>query len=125
MKTTHALSHVLDYDLTEKTLLEDIKHWIDSNMLMMDQKYIWKVGITTGEDIVKIAGKVRSDFECKHFKYWRADNFKDALGTLTRLTKYPFIFKSNLNGYTGKGAYIFAYKAPCPSKNLFYHTLHY
>lgn len=125
MKTTHALSHVLDYNLTDKNLLDEIKQWIDSNMLVMDQKYIWKVGIATSEDIVKVAGKVRNDYECKHFKYWRTDSFKHSMGLVMKLTKYPFIFKSTLNEYCGKGAYIFTYKAPCPPKNLFYHTLHF
>ena len=93
--------------------------------MMMDNRFIWKVGLATSEDIVKVAGKVRSDYECKHFKYWRCESFRLAIHTLSKLTKYPFIFKSNLNQYSGKGVYIFVYKAPCPSKNLFYHTLHY
>lgn len=125
MKTTHALSHVLEYDQNDKNQLDEIKEWIDSNMLMMDQKYIWKVGIATSEDIVKVAGEVRSDYECKHFKYWRSESFKHAIDLVKSLTKYPFIFKSSLNEYVGKGVYLFAYKAPCPSKNLFYHTLHF
>ncbi len=125
MKTTQAFSHAIDLDPTEKTLPEEIKEWIDSNMLVVDQKYVWRIGIATGEEIVKVAGKVRSDFECKHLKYWRSDSFKTAIRTISQLTKYPFIFKSGLNEYSGKGVYIFTYKAPCPSKNLFYHTLHY
>ena len=125
MKTTHAFSYAMDYDPTDKNLTEEVKEWINSNMLVIDQSYVWRVGIATGEDIVKIAGEIRSDFECKHFKYWRTDSFRSAIKTLTKLTKYPFIFKSPLNEYSGKGAYLFAYKAPCPSKSLFYHTLHY
>lgn len=125
MKTTQAVSHVLDHNPSEKTLIEEVKSWIDSNMLMMDQTYVWRVGIATSEDIVKVAGRVRSDFACKHFKHWRTESFKDAMHTLTQLTKYPFVFKSKLNDYSDKGAYLFVYKAPCPSKTLFYHTLHY
>lgn len=125
MKTTHAFSYVMDFDPTDKNLIEEVKEWINSNMLVMDQSYVWRVGIATSEDIVKIAGKVRRDFECKHFKYWRSNSFKSAIKTISKLTKYPFIFKSSLNEYAGKGIYLFAYKAPCPSKSLFYHTLHY
>ena len=125
MKTTQAFAHVLDIDPSEKNLLEDIKSWVDSNMLIKDQKFVWRIGIATREDIVKVAGQVRSDVECKHFKHWRTKSFKEAIDTLTSLTKYPFIFKSNLNEYCGKGKYLFIYKAPCPSSTLFYHTLHY
>ena len=125
MKTTHAFSYVIDYDPTKKILVEEVKEWINSNMLVQDQSYVWRVGIATGENIVKVAGSVRNDVACKHFKYWRSESFKSAMNLIMKLTKYSFIFKSPLNSYSGKGVYIFIYKAPCPSKNLFYHTLHY
>lgn len=125
MNTTYELSHLIENSIESKTLLEDIKEWIDSNMHMSDQCSVWNIGITTSERLVQVTGKVRSDFVCKHFKYWNTGAFRNAIGILTDLNKHSFVFKSALNTYTGKGRYIFVYKTPCKTKNLFYHTLHH
>ena len=125
MNTTFELSHTLDYSPLEHTLLDEIREWIDSNMLMADQHFVWNIGITTSTELIRVAGKIRGDNACKHLKYWNAETFKNAMGIVSRLNRYPFIFKSSLNKYIGKGRYIFVYKTTCDSKSLFYHTFHH
>ena len=93
-------------------------------MYYADQNFVWCTGITTAERIVKIEATIRQDLQCKHWKYWRAASFKDAMHTLSELNHYSFIFKSSYNQYLGKGLYLFAYKTTIAEKSLFYHTLH-
>lgn len=113
------------YQEKDKMLLEEIEGWISSNRLVDDPHYVWRVGISCDEEISDIANKVRSDFECKHFKTWQAGSFKGAMMLIRNLTKYSYILKSPLNEYADKGEYVFIYKTLSPSQNLFRHTLHY
>ena len=99
-----------------------IKRWIDSNTLFVDQHCVWCVGITTAEHILLVESQVRQDLECKHWKYWQAGNFQNAMELIREFNKYPFIFKSPLNEYIGKGTYVFVYKTIIPNKNYFFHT---
>lgn len=126
MELTNPMSTVVDFSpgVKEKSLPQDIREWIDSNMYYTDRHYIWRIGITTAEKIVKVEALIRQDMQCKHWKYWRANSFKGAMGAIRDLNCYPFIFKSNHNEYQGKGQYIFAYKTLVPEKGSFYHTLH-
>lgn len=125
MNTTFELSPSLDYFSPEKTLLDQINEWIDSNMFNADPHVVWNVGIATSSELMSITGKIRGDYACKNLKYWNAETFKNAMSVVSRLNCYPFIFKSSLNKYIGKGRYIFVYKTTCESKNLFYHTFHH
>ena len=113
------------YQETDKVLLEEIEGWIVSNRLVNDPHYVWRVGISCDEEITEIAYKIRSDFECKHFKTWKTGSFKNAMQLIRKLTKHSYILKSPLNEYADKGEYIFIYKTISPSQNLFRHTLHY
>jgi hypothetical protein len=108
----------------ESSIQTHIKEWIDGNMYYADQNFVWRIGITTAENIVKIEALIRQDMQCKHWKYWRAGSFKDAMHTLSELGHYRFIFKSRHNEYLGKGLYLFTYKTIIDQKSLFYHTLH-
>lgn len=124
---TNAEENMMDeqYQESDKILLEEIEGWISSNRLVNDPHYVWRVGISCNDEINDIAYKVRSDFECKHFKTWQADSFKGAMMIIRHLTKHSYILKSPLNEYADKGEYVFIYKTLSPSQNLFRHTLHY
>lgn len=126
MELTNQMSTTVDFPagVQESSMQLHIKEWIDNNMYYADQNYVWRIGITTAENIVKIEALIRRDLHCKHWKYWRASSFKDAMSTLRELNYYPFVFKSAHNQYLGKGLYLFTYKTTIAEKNLFYHTLH-
>lgn len=126
MELTNHVSTVVDFSpgVKEKSLPQDIREWIDSNMYYADRHYIWRIGITTAEKIVKVEALMRQDMQCKHWKYWRAHTFKNAMEAIRDLNCYPFVFKSNYNSYQGKGQYLFVYKTLVPEKGSFYHTLH-
>ncbi len=100
-----------------------IKNWIDSNTLFVDQRYVWRVGLTTAEEILRIESQIRQDLQCKHWKYWRVENFNDAMRLIREFNKHPHIFKSVLNDYKGKGAFLFVYKTLIPNGSFFFHTL--
>ncbi len=110
---------------TDKLILEEVKGWILSNSLVNDPHYVWRVGISCNDEINDIASKLRSDFECRHFKSWQTDSFKGAMMIIRHLTKQSYILKSPLNEYADKGEYVFVYKTLSPPQNLFRHTLHY
>ena len=126
MELTNPMSTMVDFTngVQERSIQQDVKEWIDSNMYYTDRQYAWHIGITTAENIVKVEALIRQDMQCKHWKYWRAATFKNAMAAIRDLNCYPFVFKSNHNGYTGKGLYLFAYKTMISDKSLFYHTLH-
>lgn len=126
MELTNQLSTTVDFPtgVQESPMQRHIKEWIDNNMYYADQNFVWRIGITTAENIVKIEALIRRDMQCKHWKYWRASSFKDAMGALRELNCYSFVFKSVHNQYLGKGPYLFAYKTTIAEKSLFYHTLH-
>jgi hypothetical protein len=100
-----------------------IRQWIDSNTLFLDQRYVWRIGISTAEHILLIESKIRKDVQCKHWKYWHVGDFKQAMGLIRRFNKLPFTFKSPMNEYIGKGAYLFVYKTVIPEQSYFFHTL--
>lgn len=126
MELTNQLSTTVDFStgVQESAMQLSIKEWIDNNMYYADQNFVWRIGLTTAENIVKIEALIRQDMQCKHWKYWRASSFKDAMHALSELHCYSFVFKSNHNQYLGKGPYLFAYKTTIAEKSLFYHTLH-
>jgi hypothetical protein len=126
MELTNPLSAAVDFvgGAQPNTVKQHIKDWIDGNMYYADQNYVWRIGITTAENIVKIEANIRQDIQCKHWKYWRTESFKEAMVIMRELNCYPFVFKSMHNQYLGKGPYLFAYKTFIPQKSLFYHTLH-
>lgn len=125
--TTNADETMMEekYQETDKMLLEEMEGWIASNRLVNDPHYVWRVGISCDQEITEIAYKIRSDFECKHFKTWNTGSFKNAMRLIRQLTKHSYILKSPLNEYADKGEYVFIYKTLSPSQNLFRHTLHY
>ena len=102
---------------------EKIRHWIDSNTLFIDKRYVWRIGISTAEHILLIESQIRQDVQCKHWKFWHAGNFKQAMGLIRQFNKLPFTFKSPMNEYLGKGAYLFVYKTAIPKHSYFFHTL--
>lgn len=126
MELTNHVSTVVEISsgLKENSLPKNIREWIDSNMYYSDRHYVWRIGITTAEKIVKVEALIRQDMQCKHWKYWRAQSFKGAMEAIRDLNCYPFVFKSHHNDYQGKGQYLFAYKTLAPKKGSFYHTLH-
>ncbi len=112
-------------DIQSEPKVEDrIKSWIDSNTLFVDQRYVWRVGITTGENIIKIESQIRQDMQCKHWKYWHMGEFQNAMRLMREFNKHPLFFKSPLNEYLGKGTYVFVYKTLIPKDGYFFHTLH-
>ncbi|WP_422006863.1 hypothetical protein [Roseivirga pacifica] len=125
MKTTQLSSNILNYNLSQDKVLDKIKAWIDSNSMFQDHRFIWRIGVTNAESIFAVEGQLRADYQCKHFKYWRTDSFNESVKTISKLTKYHFVFKSPLHNYIGKGQYIFVYKMPTPYKHHFYHAQHY
>ncbi|GEM_PF-2007091 len=126
MELTNQLSTTVDFPagVHDNPMQIGIREWIDSNMYYADQNFVWRIGITTAENIVKIEALIRQDLQCKHWKYWRAASFKDAMQAVRALNCYSFVFKSAHNQYLGKGPYLFAYKTTIAEKSLFYHTLH-
>lgn len=100
-----------------------IKTWIDNNTLFADQRFVWRIGITTSEHILLIESQIRQDILCKHWKYWHVGNFKTAMKLIREFNKLPFAFKSPLNEYMGKGTYLFVYKTVVPEHGYFFHTL--
>jgi len=100
-----------------------IKTWIDSNTLFADPHYVWRIGISTAEQILLIESHIRKDIQCKHWKYWHVGDFKNAMRLTRAFNKLPFTFKSPLNEYLGKGNYMFVYKTIIPDHSYFFHTL--
>lgn len=124
MEFAPSLSTQLDNTSQKNSLWYSVKEWVDSNMYFADQGFVWRIGITNAENIVKVEAMIRKDMQCKHWRYWRADSFRHAMGIIRQVNSYPFMFKSPHNMYEGKGSYLFVYKTTIPEKKLFYHTLH-
>lgn len=102
-----------------------IQSWIDENSNSIEKNTIWRIGICNKEEIKKIEHRIRTERECKHFKYWAMLDFENGVKAITHLTKSKNIFKSPYHGYAKKGNYFFVYKIPCPYKTNFHLALRY
>ena len=123
MKTGAQLAVFTEEIPSEVDVRIEIKDWIENNTFFVDQKYIWRIGITTPENLLIVEAKIRQNLECKHWRYWHAESFREAMSTIRQLHKYPSIFKSKFNQYEGKGSYVFIYKTLIPRKSDYFHTL--
>ncbi|MBO3700369.1 hypothetical protein [Roseivirga sp. E12] len=124
MNSTSELAYAFDFTIERHSLFNEILDWMDSNTFRSDQSYIWQIGISSESTLKSVQSKVLGDLECKHFRHWKANSFKKAIGILSRLNKHSSVFKSDLSSYREKGHHIFIYKTSCVTKRLFYHTLH-
>ena len=106
------------------TCLPSIQEWIDCNSYFTHQNLIWNIGVTNAEHILNIESTVRQDLNCKHWKYWRVDCFREAMKTIRELNRASYIIKSEYNNYISKGSYIFIYKTVVPQNSRLFHTLH-
>ena len=59
MKTAIALSNSSNALKNDFSALEEVKSWIDSNTLLQNHNYIWKIGIAHRKDIMSIAGEIK------------------------------------------------------------------
>lgn len=102
-----------------------IQSWINSNSNSIEKNIIWRVGICNRNDLRRIEERIRTDRECKHFKYWAMEDFQESVQAISHLTKSKSIFKSPHHKYTKTGNLLFAYKIPCPYTHNFHHALSY
>lgn len=101
-----------------------IQEWIDTNSYFIRQDLVWNIGLTNAENLINVESIVRQDITCKHWKYWRADCFKDAMQTIRQLNRAHYVIKSDFNNYLLKGSYVFIYKTMVPRNSRLFHTLH-
>lgn len=101
-----------------------IKSWIENNSYLTNQGLIWHIGITDIDNLKKLETNVRLDLNCKHWKYWNLNAFKDAMHLISDMNKLPNVFKSPHNSYLNKGTFIFIYKTIVPKNCQLFYTLH-
>ena len=78
-------------DIQSEPKIDDkIRRWIDDNTLFIDQRFVWRIGISTAEHILLTESQIRKDVQCKHWKYWHVGDFKKAMGLIRQFNKLPF-----------------------------------
>jgi len=104
---------------------EKIRIWIDNNGYSKKNNQIWKVGLSTADNILRVQGQILTDMECIHWKYWKCESFQEAFHIMKELNKSTAIMKSDLSEYLGKGSYIFVYKTQITRNSFLNHLVNF
>ena len=123
MRTTFSISDVMEAPITKACVTKQIKDWIDSNSYLQQHGLIWQMGITDCDNLYHLERQIREDLNCKHWKNWRMDTFKEAMEVIRGLNKIPLVFKSPHNNYSKKGFCIFIYKTSIPKNSQLFYSL--
>ena len=124
MRTTLTIPDLMEISITKSCVTKQIKDWIDTNSHLQRHGLIWQMGITDNENLCPLEKQIRGDLNCKHWKNWRMDSFKEAMEIIRCLNKLPLVFKSPYNNYSNKGVYIFIYKTSIPENSQLFYSLH-
>jgi hypothetical protein len=124
MRTTFVFPEILEFPITNSCITRQINNWINSNSYLMQRGLIWEMGITDCNNLGNLQKQIREDFNCKHYKCWKMDSFKEAMEVVRSLNKLPMVFKSSLNNYSNKGVCIFIYKTSIPKNSQLFYSLH-
>jgi hypothetical protein len=123
MRTTFSIPEVMEVPISKTCVTKQIKDWIDSNSYLQQHGLIWQMGITDCENLCHLERQIRGDLNCKHWKNWRMDSFKEAMEVIRGLNKIPLVFKSPHNNYSNKGFCIFIYKTSIPKNSQLFYSL--
>lgn len=124
MRTAFSISEVMEAPIHQSYVTQQIEDWINTNSFFHHNGLVWQMGITDTENLCLLEKQIRGDLNCKHWKNWRTDSFKEAMEVIRNLNKFPQVFKSPHNNYTNKGFCIFIYKTCIPKNSQLFYSLH-